>query len=298
MDIDFRLKYYLGNLYLYYKFNKIIKYDFKNKNELITYNKIQYIDNDIIFSNDFDPQIKYYIYDLRKYIKQANINKFKFLIVFGDINISYDKFVITKTRPINSTNNIILNLNSDRHWSSLKEVDLYDIEFKNKNNKLVWRGTDTGFQRYSLVSQFQNCSNLNIDIKFSNIINKNNNYIINKLSIKELLQNKFLLSIEGNDVATNLKWIIYSNSLVIMPKPTICSWFMEDKLIPNFHYIEIKSDYSDLEEKFIWCCNNLDLCYQIIKNAKVYIKQFLNEKTEKEITNKIIEIYNKTIQII
>ena len=73
---------------------------------------------------------------------------------------------------------------------------------------------------------------------------------------------------------------------------------MEDKLIPNFHYIEIKSDYSDLEEKFIWCCNNLDLCYQIIKNAKVYIKQFLNEKTEKEITNKIIEIYNKTIQII
>ena len=193
MDIDFRLKYYLGNLYLYYKFNKIIKYDFKNKNELITYNKIQYIDNDIIFSNDFDPQIKYYIYDLRKYIKQANINKFKFLIVFGDINISYDKFVITKTRPINSTNNIILNLNSDRHWSSLKEVDLYDIEFKNKNNKLVWRGTDTGFQRYSLVSQFQNCSNLNIDIKFSNIINKNNNYIINKLSIKELLQNKFLL---------------------------------------------------------------------------------------------------------
>jgi len=43
---------------------------------------------------------------------------------------------------------------------------------------------------------------------------------------------KYILSIEGNDVASGLKWQLYSNSVVFMRKPKIVSWAMEDKLIP------------------------------------------------------------------
>ena len=82
-----------------------------------------------------------------------------------------------------------------------------------------------------------------------------------------------------------------------MPKPTVCSWIMEDKLISGTHYIEIKSDYSDLEEKYKWCLNNLEECKKIAENGKKYIEQFLNQENEKKITNKIIEIYCKTIKI-
>ena len=54
------------------------------------------------------------------------------------------------------------------------------------------------------------------------------------------------MCVEGVDVATNLKWVMSSNSIAVMPKPKIESWFMENMLIPEKHYIEIKEDYSDV----------------------------------------------------
>ena len=48
-----------------------------------------------------------------------------------------------------------------------------------------------------------------------------------KLSILEQLEYKFVLCLEGNDVATNLKWVMSSNSLAVMPKPRYETWFME-----------------------------------------------------------------------
>jgi len=69
------------------------------------------------------------------------------------------------------------------------------------------------------------------------------------MTIDEQLEYKFILSLEGNDVATNLKWIMSSNSLAFMPRPKYETWFMEGNLVPNHHYILIKDDYSDLEER-------------------------------------------------
>ena len=40
-----------------------------------------------------------------------------------------------------------------------------------------------------------------------------------------------------------------SNSVAVMPRPKYESWFMEGRLQPGVHYIEIKDDYSDLEPK-------------------------------------------------
>ena len=54
---------------------------------------------------------------------------------------------------------------------------------------------------------------------------------------------------EGNDVASNLKWVMSSNSIAVMPKPKYETWFMEGLLIPDQHYILIKDDYSDLETR-------------------------------------------------
>ena len=45
----------------------------------------------------------------------------------------------------------------------------------------------------------------------------------NVITIKEQLKSKFLISVEGGDVATNLKWILYSNSTPLMAKPTMAS---------------------------------------------------------------------------
>ena len=302
MDFEDRIKYYLGNLYNTFIKNQQIEYkDIFNEKETISYNKIQLINNDILFHDNYDNQIRYYVNDLRNYFNNSEIKNFNIYIAFGDINVKMKKYCFTKSRPIDLINNfnILLNLNTPRHWKDLDDVKKFDIPFDKKNNKIIWRGTSTGNKRVNFVEKYQNHQNEDIDIKFSNLCQNviDNNYILSKLSIKEQLQSKFLISIEGNDVATNLKWILYSNSIVIMPKPTVCSWIMEDKLISGTHYIEIKSDYSDLEEKYKWCLNNLEECKKIAENGKKYIEQFLNQENEIKITNKIIEIYCKTIKI-
>jgi hypothetical protein len=302
MDIEDRIKYYLGNLYNIFIKNQQIEYkDIFNEKEVISYNKIQLINNDKLFNDNYDTKVKYYIDDLRKYFINSEIKNFNIYIAFGDVNVKMKKYCFTKSRPIDLSNNfnILLNLNTPRHWGGLDNVKKYDIPFDKKNNKIIWRGASTGNKRVKFVEKYQNHQNKNIDIKFSNLCQNviNNNYILNKLTTQEQLQSKFIISIEGNDVATNLKWILYSNSVVIMPKPTVCSWIMEDKLISGTHYIEIKSDYSDLEEKYKWCLNNLEECKKIAENSKTYIEQFLNQENEKKITNKIIEIYCKTIKI-
>ena len=62
------------------------------------------------------------------------------------------------------------------------------------------------------------------------------------ISMYDHLNYKFILAIEGYDVATNLKWIMSSNSLAVMPRPTYETWFMEGTLIPGYHYVEIRPE--------------------------------------------------------
>jgi hypothetical protein len=111
------------------------------------------------------------------------------------------------------------------------------------------------------------------------------------MSIAEMLKYKFLLSIEGNDVATNLKWILLSNSVVLMAKPTKCSWFMEDMLVPFTHYVPLNDDYSNIKEMFLWCMNNLEKCKNISQNATDYMKKFLNSENEKYIISEVLKGY-------
>lgn len=107
----------------------------------------------------------------------------------------------------------------------------------------------------------------------------------------EHLKYKFVLALEGNDVASNLKWVMSSNSVAVMPRPEYETWFMEGELIPNYHYIEIKSDYSDLEERLNYYIVHEDEALQIIQHAHEYVAQFKNKKREKLISLLVLQKY-------
>ena len=106
--------------------------------------------------------------------------------------------------------------------------------------------------------------------------------------MREQLQSKFLLSLEGNDVATGLKWMLYSNSAVVMPRPTCETWACEGELMPFKHYIPVKYDLSDIEEVFDWCLTNLDAAEEIANNGRRFIENFLDEPLETEILRQVI----------
>ena len=75
-----------------------------------------------------------------------------------------------------------------------------------------------GFTLYLSKILIRISSNLipkNIDIGFSHIVQNEyqyQDYVKDKLTMKDMLKSKFLISIEGNDVATSTKWIMSSNS--------------------------------------------------------------------------------------
>eukprot|EP01047_Picozoa_sp_COSAG01_P045047 COSAG01_NODE_4122_length_5331_cov_11.476873_7_plen_260_part_00 len=83
------------------------------------------------------------------------------------------------------------------------------------------------------------------------------------LSLREMAQCRYLLSMQGNDVATNLKWLLYSNSVVLMQRPNIESWVLEGMLREWVHYVPLRSDLSDLEDNIRWCEANPAAAAQI-----------------------------------
>ena len=100
------------------------------------------------------------------------------------------------------------------------------------------------------------------------------------MTISEQLNYKFILSLEGMDVATNLKWIMSSNSLCFTPKLHFETWFMEGKLKPGFHFVEIKDDFSDLNEKMDYYLKYPQEAQAIINNAHQWVKQFQDLRRE------------------
>ena len=124
-----------------------------------------------------------------------------------------------------------------------------------------------------------------------------NQFVKGEKSIKELLKNKFLISLEGNDVATGLKWMLASNSVVFMPIPTMESWVLESQLKPWVHYVPLLFDGSDLLEKVSHGIANPDQMMNIVKNAKSYIKKFLNFYNQEDKAVDELKYYSDRVHI-
>ena len=112
-----------------------------------------------------------------------------------------------------------------------------------------------------------------------------------KMSILQHLDYKFILALEGNDVASNLKWVMSSNSLAVMTRPTCETWFMEGTLQPDVHYVEVKDDFSDLEEKLNYYINHPQEAQLIIDNAHQYVSQFMDAEREQLIQLMVMNRY-------
>ncbi len=281
--------------------NEINKYDVDYiKMRVNYYNKI---DRDINLSDNVSNlsalKIKNfhrtYFFDSYEFTRYFNPS-LKMNFLFGDITRIPDIPSIVKSRPIldNQENSVLFKLNKIRHFTYTNDSN----EFHNKKDMLIGRGAVS--KKHKKRSDFYKMyfDNKLCDLGQINSNTDHDHWIKKKISIEAHLKYKFILCIEGVDVATNLKWVMSSNSIAVMAKPKIESWFMEKKLIADYHYILIKDDYSDLEEKLTYYINHLDKCLEIINNANEYVKQFKDEKREKLISLLVLEKYFiKTLQI-
>lgn len=229
---------------------------------------------------------KAYPFDTFEYTRYFNQN-LKANFLFGDITTVANAPTIQKSRPISDLNKnaVLLNLDKKRHFLFIKDQKT----FREKKDMLIGRATIRQPHRIRFMEKYFN--HPMCDLGQVNHRGGRPEWLKQRMSLFQHLDYKFILSLEGHDVATNLKWIMSSNSIAVMPKPKYETWFMEGRLIADFHYILIEEDYSDLEEKLQYYTTHLEEAEAIIRNANEYIKQFFNPKQEDLISLLVLRKY-------
>jgi hypothetical protein len=229
---------------------------------------------------------KTYFFDTYKYTRFFN-SCLKMKYEFGDVTYVPSEPAIVKSRPISTDNaySVVLNLDKVRHFTFVKDKK----KFTKKKNMLVSRNDAGQPHRIKFLEMYINHPMCNIGK-----INSNGTHpelLKEWLTMDEQLDYKFILCLEGNDVASNLKWVMSSQSLAVMPNPKFETWFMEGTLIPNYHYVLIKDDYSDLEERMNYYIDHPDEAHEIIRNAHKYIEQFRHKQREDLLALLVLEKY-------
>lgn len=230
-----------------------------------------------------------YFFDSYEYIRWFDPS-LKWSYLFGDITSIPETPSIVKSRPIDgcNQNSVLLNLDKLRHFTIMKDK----LPFDRKLDKIIFRGDiNDKPARISFMEKY-----FDHPLCDCGIINPTDIYPKEwekPVTIWDHLRYKFILALEGNDVASNLKWIFSSNSVAVMPRPTYETWFMEGRLIPEYHYIEIKRDHSDLAQKLEYYIDHPEEADRISQNANQYIAQFLNPERERLISLAVLDKYFK-----
>ena len=213
-----------------------------------------------------------------------------FVKEFGDVNWIPDVPTFLKSRPIagDNTNAVLLPLDVRRHMCFPHDP----MPFHSKRAAMVWRGAGYQPHRQLFLQQtsgFSCCDAGDPGLPADHSQHRP------WLSIHQQLQFKYIISVEGNDVATNLKWIMHSNSLCVMAKPKFETWFLESRLLPGVHYAEMAEDFSNLQQVFEHYESHPEEALNIIRQAQAYTRQFLDAASEHLLTQHVCEAYFNAI---
>ena len=232
-----------------------------------------------------------YWFDLMEYARYFP-QESKIAYIFRDVTHIPEVPTLVKSRPIATKNqpnknSVLFKLVKIRHFQLVND----NTPFREKKDKLIWRGATYQKHRAEFMEQFFGKTPL-IDIgQHNKSTSLNPQWQMPFMSIAEQLQNKFIFSIEGNDVATNTKWALSSNSLLFMRKPLYETWFMEGRLEPGVHYVQLKDDYSDMEEKIEYYIDHPGEAEEIIHQGNLWTEQFKAPYVENWLNLKVLERY-------
>lgn len=220
----------------------------------------------------------------------------------------YSKYAVSKDTGKPFFSQIIWPLSTERHYGA---VDNYAqlakrgniTSWEDKKSTLIWRGGVTNLNskpsvktpidspRTHVVSKYYNHNTSDVDIAFSEGSTKSIPLKYRSVEMKvrgthttviDQLKFKYILSLEGNDVATGLKWQLASNSVVFMSQPKAVSFLMEDKLVPFVHYVPLNEDYSNIMEMLEWARLNDEKCKWIAEQSTMYMKKLWMSEGAKE----------------
>jgi hypothetical protein len=100
------------------------------------------------------------------------------------------------------------------------------------------------------------------------------------IDFTEFMQHKIFFIVDGNVIASNHMWGFASGCVPVMISDAEC-WFTKF-LVPNYHYIPVKYDLSDIYEKIEWIVRNDSAAMHIAKNAYHFAELVFSSSFQKE----------------
>ena len=223
---------------------------------------------------------------------------------FYDEILEADEFVIASNRPFNSSTVVLVPMHSYHNPSKFLGSANLSESFDLKSDILVWRGSTSGpirpgsgrygkNNRLDIVKRYYNSSN--IDVGFGFVLDAFKEFAANftkpRLSESVILRHKYILCLEGNDVATNFIIVLASMSCPFHTYPfTSESIYWGDGIHPWEHFVPVAVDGHDLDDKLSWCLKNEKNCRKIGENGHHYMKRYLDGNLYDAAFRKTIEL--------
>ncbi|MBR6926602.1 MAG: glycosyltransferase family 1 protein [Bacteroidaceae bacterium] len=220
-----------------------------------------------------------YFFDQHEVMRYFPLS-YQFHYIHGDVRSVPHQPTFVKSRPIegDNTNSVLLKLNKRRHYHFVEDP----MSFDEKKGMLVSRTTWCNARpwRRKFCEMFWNHPLCDVGKTKAEPDEDFPESIKEYMSIADQLKYKFIACVEGIDVATNLKWVMSSNSIAVSPPMKYETWFMEGKLIPDYHYIGVLPDYSDLVDKLNFYIAHPQEAQKIIEHAHEHVYQFKDNRLE------------------
>lgn len=227
-----------------------------------------------------------YWFDLMRYLR-AFPSRGKVAFIDGDTWENPDSITFCKARRLDdkAKNCVLFNMDSLRHFTKVTD----NVPFEEKENRLFFRGEIHGKPHRIRFFEMW-ADNPNFDLG-DTATNWDSPWSAPRVTIPEHFRFKYILALEGNDVATALQWICESNCIPVMTRPSVESWLMHGAMKPGVHYIEIKPDFSDVAEKIAYYNERPDEAKAISEASKEWIRQFDDKRRESIVSYLVAERY-------
>lgn len=181
----------------------------------------------------------------------------------------------------------------DRYYLYLNRYNQYrsihrGIPFISKIPKLVYAGNDRG-------SLFNFMTDKKIKLSqraffASDSVNKTNVFCPPHIPREDMINYKYILDIDGNACTWDATaWKLNSGSVIFKPESDWKQWFY-DEYTPWSHFVPIKDDFKDLQEKIDWCEENPKKCLEMVKNCKSLFQKIYHHPNVVKEMEKVVDI--------
>lgn len=243
--------------------------------------------------------------------KQHALPNMKFLMGLLDFGpLEHDLPTITRSTNINIEANLVVPLESyfNRDIRNLVKT-VTKVPWRSKKSKLFWRGSLTGhldinnissnIRALACIKSKNNPSLLDIkftrDLKNKEFANKYSYLFTKDAKLDDYVNYKYILALDGWTGPSLLWWALFSNSVVFRHESP-WRYHFEALLEPYIHYIPVREDLSDLEEKIRWAETHQAKCLEIIKNANKFAYKNLTPKALYNYLALILDKYSKLME--